>query len=637
MAPTTLAELESQYKFATTQAANFTTLLKNLVAQVNAGQIHPQHAAPTMFQLKAEIERWTNEANRLQDAIATLTGAEEEPPTPEDKAKYIQIYLAEMTRLDADAREGLLTFDAYTRQWNAIAANLKAYGYDVTTLTPLTRAEIPEPKPEPTVDELEELKAEAEAACNEARAWAAHEHRSRAQSDAACDAAYKAIMDGKTRIQAAQAAMNAALALAAEDPIFDVSGLISAFGRLGALKDDAVVGSEVAGAVGGFLATLGLTPGALEELKASPLDRDKAAQVATGISIAAQTGLGLIYSIGVFAEVASLGQIESVTDMIDNILRNLGIDEIIKPLFTAPFYAALTIPVRQYWMKVYRPTIPPIQDLRVMAVREAFPVETREEQFDEMERWGGYHGLDEYWRDAYLKAGYERMDVRTALDMFYWRLWDEGQLKAFLSIADIHPDDHNAIISTLWRSPTRYERRHGYIMGVYDDAALEEYFHRDGLSDEDSKTATMAMTAYALNAERNAVARAAGRVYRETLEGVLEGIRDRDKEVRDAMAALEEAKAALRAAVEGVTQATVDRAEEDLERAKSALGGLKRRAAGIREEAEAELRGELTDLKLTGERQDLWVRRYAMEARVTTRPWELIEGEEAEVPYEPEG
>jgi len=444
-------------------------------------------------------------------------------------------------------------------------------------------------------------------------------------------------MEGKTDLEAAQAARDAADGIVVAGPTFDLSGLISQFGKLGALKEDTVIGGEVATAVGTFVTSLGVTPEALEDLKKSPLDRDKAAEVATGISIAAQTGLGLLYSIGMFVEVASLGQIETVTDTIDNIIRNLGIDEIIKPLFTAPTYAALTIPVRQYWMKVFRPTIPPIQDLRLMAVREAFPVKTREEQFDEMEKWGGYHGLDEYWRDAYLKAGYERMDVRTALDMFYWRLWDEGQLRAFLSIADIHPDDHNAIISTLWRSPTRYERRHGYIMGVYEEEDLEEYFHRDGLSDEDAKTATAAMAAYALNAERNAVARAAGRIYRETLEGILEGIRDRDQMVRDAMDALEATKAALKAAMEGVTQATVDRAEEDVEHAKSAVGSLKRRAAGIRTAAEKELRAELTDLKLTGDRQDLWVRRYAMEARVTTRPWELIEGAEPEVPFEPEG
>ena len=421
------------------------------------------------------------------------------------------------------------------------------------------------------------------------------------------------------------------------DQLKHIGGLFGQFGRLGALKDDATVGSGIAGAVGSFFTGLGLTPETLQDLKKSPLDRELTAKWATGISTAAQTGLGLLYSIGVITEVASLGQIDTLIDAIDNIITNLGIDDIIKPLFTAPYYAALTIPTRQYWMSVFKPTVPPIQDLRLMAVREAFPVETRKAQFAEMEKWGGYHGLDEYWTERYLRAGYERMDVRTALDMFYWRLWDEDQLKAFLSIADIHPDDHDAIISTLWRSPTRYERRHGYIMGVYGDEDLEEYFHRDGLSDEDSKTATAAMTAYALNAERNAVARAAGVVYRETLEGVLVRIRKLDTAVVDTMEALEEAKADLKAGAAGVTQATVDKAEENIEHARSALGSLKRRAAGIRTTAEAELRTELAILKITGDRQDLWVRRYAMEARITTRPWELIEEAVPEVPYEPEG
>ncbi|MBA7576108.1 hypothetical protein ES708_17945 [subsurface metagenome] len=421
-----------------------------------------------------------------------------------------------------------------------------------------------------------------------------------------------------------------------EGPLAVIGGLLGGFGHLGDLMSDSGIASMLAAPITTFMDTLGLGPKGLEEVMASPLDRDKAAQIATGVSIAAQTGLGILYSIGVLTEVGSMGQIDTLVDVIDNTIKTLGIDEIIRPLFTAPTYAALTIPVRQYWMSVFKPTIPPIEDLRLMAVREAFPVETREEQFGEMGKWAAYHGLDEYWRDRYLTAGYERMDVRTALDMFYWRLWDEDQLKAFLSIADIHPDDHDAIISTLWRSPTRYERRHGYIMGVYDDEALEKYFHRDGLSDTDSKTATMAMTAYALNAERNAVARAAGRIYRETLGAIGEKLADLEKESREAIDDVVAMEKALEAREGDVTPADVEAASLKVTKIQARLDGLKKSAADIRAKAEEELRAELTELKVTAERQDLWVKRYAMEARVKTRPWELIEEVVPELPFETE-
>lgn len=404
-----------------------------------------------------------------------------------------------------------------------------------------------------------------------------------------------------------------------------MGGLLGRFGTLGALREDGAIGAGIAGSVKDFFESLGLTPETLEGLKASPLNRELSAKWATGISTAAQTGLGLLYSIGIITEVASLGQVDTLVDAIDNMITNLGIDEIIKPLFTAPYYAALTIPTRQYWMSVFKPTVPPIQDLRVMAVREAFPVETREEQFTAMQEWGAYHGLDEFWMEVYLKAGYERMDVRTAIAMVYWRNWGEEELKKFLSIADVHPDDHPAILATLWRNPTRYERRHGYMMGVYTTEDLEKFFHRDGLRDEDAVTATKAMTAYALNAERNAVARAAGRIYRETLGELHDKIVDLQTALTNAVDFVVAVEMNLEAGVEWVTQEHMREASAHVAHVKAELSAWKVKAEPIRVKAEAELRAELTTLMLTGERQDLWVRRYAMEARVKTRPWEILE------------
>lgn len=593
MAPATLEELQARHSAALKEAARLRKLKKELDAAIKAGQIPPKKGAATRANLTEKIKKWSEAASAARDAITELHKSGSGSDATEDAAD--------------DSEEA--TDDAEEK----------------------------EKEPDPTEDELEELKARAEATRDQVtKACIA-----RGTYQWACIGygrmAYDAIMAGEDVDAAVEAAEATEKKAVEEGPGAILGGLLSQFGTLGDMKDDVVVGAAIADAIGGFFDSLGVTPTALEELKTSPIDRDRAAEIATGISVAAKTGLGLLYSIGIITEVASLGQIDTLVDAVDFMLENLGIDDIIGPLFTAPSYAGLVLPVRQYWMKQFRPTIPPIQDLRLMAVREAFDVETREEQFAEMEKWGGYLGLDEYWRDRYLIAGYERMDVRTALDMYYWRLWDADQLKAFLSIADVHPDDHEAILATLWRSPTRYERRHGYIMGVYDDADLEEYFHRDGLSDEDSVTATAAMTAYALNSERNAVARAAGRIYRETLEELAGRLRDLDKAVLDAMALVEETKAALKAGEEGVTKATVDHAEEEVEHARSAVGALKRRAAGIREAAEKELRVELRNLKIDGDRRDLWVRRYYMESKVTTRPWELIAGEEPELPYEPEG
>ena len=98
-----------------------------------------------------------------------------------------------------------------------------------------------------------------------------------------------------------------------------------------------------------------------------------------------------------------------------------------------------------------------------------------------------------------------------------------------------------------------------------------------------------AMVAYALNSERNAVARAAGRIYRETLETV-----------------------AARLGAGKITGKV---------------------AIGLRKRAEVSLRKRLEELQITGERQDLWVARYRMESLVAIKPWEEWE-ELAVVPEE---
>lgn len=632
----TLDEIHELRGEALLKAAQAREERRVLNVTYSRGMIGAAEYQAALATVNAKVKKWADEAERLQEAAEELTRLQERPPEPEEADPLIVTLLAQVRDIDGKVRAGVIPYDEYTRSWNTLTAQLRALGYAVETLKPVPEAEVPVEVPPPPPEEVPDLATRAKEASTDAVSACI----ARGISPWACvnvgKIAYDAIMEGRTDDEALAMAKEAEEPTLGAGALENLANMVTSMGNLGSMTSDSGIASMLAGPVQVFMAALGVTPEALKEVMASPLDRDKAAQVATGVSIAAQTGLGLLYSVGVLTEVGSMGQIDTLVDVIDNMIRSLGIDEIIKPLFTAPSYAALTIPVRQYWMSVFKPTIPPIEDLRLMAVREAFPVETREEQFGEMTKWGGYHGLDEYWGQRYLRAGYERMDVRTALDMFYWRLWDEDQLKAFLSIADIHPDDHDAIISTLWRSPTRYERRHGYIMGVYDEEALEKYFHRDGLSDDDSKTATVAMTAYALNAERNAVARAAGRIYRETLEAVGERLADLGKEAKDSVDVVVTLEKALEAGEAEVTAAHVEAASLEVTRIQAELGGLKKSAEPIRAKAEVEFREELTELKVTADRQDLWVRRYAMEAKVKTRPWELIEEAGPFLPAEPE-
>ena len=647
MAPLTLAELQRLHEEALYKAAHLRTALKDLEAEYRMGVITSQAYTVTKANIETDLRSWNEKAREYKEAIDALAAVPPAPVEPRTKEARIRELVAKYMALLEEAVDGQITADLFALWTFGLLEELRLLGYSIAGLPPYTPPPPVVPPPVEPPEDAAGLRALAERVAGRVQAMYALGPFSTAELKAATKAAYDAIMAGKTEAEALAAAEALLKGTGKLDPMAAMSGLLRAFGNLGSMATDAGVGAQLSGPIAAFLDTLGVSPEALRAVMASPLDREKAAQIATGVATAAQAGLGILLSVGVIAEVASLGQIESVVHATDMLLHNTGLDEILRPLFTAAPYAALTVPVRQYWMSVFKPTIPGIQDLRLMAVREAFPVETREQQFAEMARWGAYQGLDTYWADRYLAAGYERMAVPDALRAFSFRRAEitrrllhgeitEGEagtlregsekwLRGFLSIADIHPDDHDEILRALWSLPTRYERRHGYIMGVFERRDLVEMFQKDGLTEADADTSTEAMIAYALNAERNAVGRAAGVVYRETLEELAIRLRKLDMAVGDAMDALEATRESLQAKTPGVTSADVALAEEGVEHARSALGSLKRRAEGIRTAAEAGLRAELASLLIVGDRQDLWVRRYAMEARIKTRPTEILE------------
>jgi len=280
--------------------------------------------------------------------------------------------------------------------------------------------------------------------------------------------------------------------------------------------------------------TSGVTDDVVLAAAESPVNRERAAELAKGIGTGALSAIAGLSAAGIAAEVASMGQIEKVADGLLKMADAAGLGYLGTILATLPYQEMVIEPARQFWRSKALAYVPPVEMLREMAVKEAFPVPGGEPQYREMEKWARWHGMDPYWTERYLWAGFNRMDVDIAIANYYWGYWSDEDLKRFLRIADIHPDDWEPILRTIWRNPSRLERRHGYIMGVYSREDLIKYFRRDGLSPEDAETAADAMIAYALEARRNAVYRAGGRIYRDRLRAISKELEEGDIDERTA-------------------------------------------------------------------------------------------------------
>jgi len=210
--------------------------------------------------------------------------------------------------------------------------------------------------------------------------------------------------------------------------------------------------------------------------------------------------------------VAGLIPFGSVGDAVDEVWRVPYVQtalEICTEAYLSEFRTGIVPLLKRYWLKQYKPFIPPIEDLRLMAVREAFPVEPGEPQYKEMEKWAIEQGMDPYWTQRYLFMGFIRMDLRQAYENLWRGFWKEEEFKSFLRIADIHPDDRDPVYKVAFRPPGVREMGYGYDTGEYNVEDIVKYRRWGGLSPEDAAKAGRAMVAYRTEAEREALRREA--------------------------------------------------------------------------------------------------------------------------------
>jgi len=159
------------------------------------------------------------------------------------------------------------------------------------------------------------------------------------------------------------------------------------------------------------------------------------------------------------------------------------------------------------WLLKLKNVIPPIPDLTVMAVREAFGDHSYEAQYPAYESWAMKMGLSKEFAANYWYAHWERIPLRQMYDNLWRENWTEEQFMRMLRIKDVHPDDRDAILNVAYLPPSIREMGYGYDSGVYDRDDIVRYRKWGGMSPEDAEKAADSLILYRTSAEIDAVRR----------------------------------------------------------------------------------------------------------------------------------
>lgn len=153
--------------------------------------------------------------------------------------------------------------------------------------------------------------------------------------------------------------------------------------------------------------------------------------------------------------------------------------------------------------------IPPPADLIQMVVREAFDPKQLVVAPSTFAEFMSKKGFKKEWSDRYWTAHFFRAAIGRIEERYRRGALDLTSLRAWYTLADIHPGDHDHLIGTIYDAPTRLDLRSGFAAGVYTHADLVKFNRMRHLSPEDAETAARAIELYLLRDEVTKMASAA--------------------------------------------------------------------------------------------------------------------------------
>jgi len=178
----------------------------------------------------------------------------------------------------------------------------------------------------------------------------------------------------------------------------------------------------------------------------SPITPAEAQAEASSIIDRGLSLVTVLNSIGIVAEIASLGQVESVIWGITNILNTSGLPGIVGDLYRTPMDIGVKIPLERRMNSIYQPQIPDPQALTELRARGV--LEEPAYNF-----WMAEHGFPDWASEMMAYAKTRMPGFSDLLSLFQRGFISSETFRLWLRRSGLHPDTVGPLEQLRWQLP----------------------------------------------------------------------------------------------------------------------------------------------------------------------------------------
>jgi len=182
----------------------------------------------------------------------------------------------------------------------------------------------------------------------------------------------------------------------------------------------------------------------LDAYRKSPMTEDSAAGAAMALGIGALAA-DLMLGVGALA-IDAVHPIKSlnVTELWKKMSEIMKVAEIVSLPFRIPVAVALEEPLKHFYHKLFRTTIPSTGELIQMSAKHVFDSRYLTPAPDELKEWAAHHGYTDQWIDALWSAHWRLPSFNDIKTLFFRGKISEEEKGELFRLAELHPafDDY---------------------------------------------------------------------------------------------------------------------------------------------------------------------------------------------------
>jgi len=193
----------------------------------------------------------------------------------------------------------------------------------------------------------------------------------------------------------------------------------------------------------------------------SPITPAEAPKEASSIIDRGLSLITILNTIGIIAEAASLGQLESIIWAMTNIINASGVPSIIQDLYRTPMEIGVKIPLQREMMRTYQPNIPDAGTLASLRARGMLSA-------DAYNFWMSEHGYPEWAAEMKAYAETKMPSFSDLLEMVRRGIISPETFQTWLRRSSLHPDTVEPLSQLRWQLPSYQDlisvyMREGYL------------------------------------------------------------------------------------------------------------------------------------------------------------------------------